>query len=239
VFLGYSSSHLSYHSLAIASQRIYIFRHVCFHEHVFPFNIFEQIAQSTSHSPSDLAILPNLLISPLFHSHMLATSHLVHSYAPPSHTPVSTHPQQPNNSPHPSPRACLSNNHTAGIGIGLTPALQPIRSILLGSPGCPIIVSPLSCSDASAVNSASVSTDGLSLVVDLFSYSLQQDPPSYSPLHASPPMVSRHPMVLHSGQLKTTNLIAFSAITDTPTSRVVSPPAYEPLTFFDVDRYDT
>ena len=97
----------------------------------------------------------------------------------------------------------------------------------------------MSVNDASAASSASVSTDGLSLVVDLSSYSLQQDPHSHSPLHALMPMVSKHPMVLHSRQPKTTNLTVFSATTNTHTSLVVLPPAYEPLTLFDVDKYDT
>jgi len=53
------------------------------------------------------------------------------------------------------------------------------------------------------------------------------------------PIVSKHPMVLHSRQPKTTNLTVFSATTNTHTSLVVLPPAYEPLTLFDVDKYDT
>jgi histone deacetylase 1/2 len=50
VFLGYSSSHLGYRCLDLASQRIYISRHVCFHENVFLFANFEQIAPPTSTS---------------------------------------------------------------------------------------------------------------------------------------------------------------------------------------------
>jgi len=38
VFFGYSSSHLGYRCFDIASHRIYIYRHVRFHEHVFPFD---------------------------------------------------------------------------------------------------------------------------------------------------------------------------------------------------------
>jgi len=37
VFLGYSSSHLDYHCLDLASCHIYVFCHVCFHENVFSF----------------------------------------------------------------------------------------------------------------------------------------------------------------------------------------------------------
>ena len=38
VFLGYSSSHLDYHWLNMSSQCIYIFCHVRFHEHAYPFD---------------------------------------------------------------------------------------------------------------------------------------------------------------------------------------------------------
>ena len=48
VFLGYSSSHLGYRCFDIASEHIYISRHVRFHEHVFPFKNFEQIAKVSS-----------------------------------------------------------------------------------------------------------------------------------------------------------------------------------------------
>ena len=37
VFLSYSSSHLGYYCLDLASQRVYISNHVCFHEDLFPF----------------------------------------------------------------------------------------------------------------------------------------------------------------------------------------------------------
>jgi histone deacetylase 1/2 len=37
VFLGYSSSHLGYHCLDLTSQRIYVSRHVYFHEDIFSF----------------------------------------------------------------------------------------------------------------------------------------------------------------------------------------------------------
>jgi hypothetical protein len=35
VFLGYSSSHLGYRCLDLASHRIYVSRHVHFHENIF------------------------------------------------------------------------------------------------------------------------------------------------------------------------------------------------------------
>jgi len=37
VFLGYSSSHLGYRCLDLASQRVYVFGNNRFHEDVFPF----------------------------------------------------------------------------------------------------------------------------------------------------------------------------------------------------------
>ena len=36
VFLGYSSSHLGYRCLDLASNRIYVSHHVHFHENIFP-----------------------------------------------------------------------------------------------------------------------------------------------------------------------------------------------------------
>jgi len=44
VSLGYSSSHLGYHCFNLASQRVYVSRHVCFHEDVLPFVKSKQIA---------------------------------------------------------------------------------------------------------------------------------------------------------------------------------------------------
>jgi len=46
VFLGYSSSHLGYRFLDLASHRIYVSRHVCFHENIFPFANSKQITHS-------------------------------------------------------------------------------------------------------------------------------------------------------------------------------------------------
>jgi len=46
VFLGYSSSHLGYHCLDLASQRIYVSCYVHFHEDVFSFANSEQITHT-------------------------------------------------------------------------------------------------------------------------------------------------------------------------------------------------
>lgn len=75
-----------------------------------------------------------------------------------------------------------------------------------------------------------------SLVVDFSSYLLQQDtslPPS-SPV--SPPLISRHPMVLRSQQPKTANLVASVAAATTST-RVLLSPSSKPLAFSDAEKY--
>ena len=66
VFLGCGSSHLGYRCFDLASQCIYVSRHVRFHENVFPFANSEQIAPSTSTSthPTHLC---TLITSPIFH----------------------------------------------------------------------------------------------------------------------------------------------------------------------------
>ena len=46
VFLGYSSSHLGYRCLDLASHRIYVSRHVRFYKNIFPFANSEQITHS-------------------------------------------------------------------------------------------------------------------------------------------------------------------------------------------------
>jgi hypothetical protein len=74
VFFRYSSSHLGYRCPDIASHRIYISRHVRFHEHVFLFDNSEQIAKvsTTTPTPPATVTLPNLLNHPpppIFTSH--------------------------------------------------------------------------------------------------------------------------------------------------------------------------
>jgi hypothetical protein len=91
MFFEYSSSHLSYRCLGIASQRIYISYHVRFHEYVFSFDRSEQIAQPSSPSsiPLVIALLLNLLHLPLFHTHTTYQNHPSAS----THPPLSTHSQ--------------------------------------------------------------------------------------------------------------------------------------------------
>jgi hypothetical protein len=92
VFFDYSFSHLGYRCLGIVSQCIYISRHVRFHEHVFPFDNFEQIAM-VSATPSiqpSTTLLPNLLYSLLFHNP--TTPH--HPSSTSALPPLSAHPPQ-------------------------------------------------------------------------------------------------------------------------------------------------
>ena len=51
VFLGYSTSHLGYRCLDLSSHRLYIARHVQFHETVFPFDKSEQHIASPIQPP--------------------------------------------------------------------------------------------------------------------------------------------------------------------------------------------
>jgi histone deacetylase 1/2 len=90
VYFGYSSSHLGYRCFDIESHRMYISRHVRFHEHVFPFDNSEHITQvsAQNHTPSPATILPNLTHSPLFTDHNTphpAFASALHS--PPTKTP--------------------------------------------------------------------------------------------------------------------------------------------------------
>jgi len=62
--LGYNSSYLGYCCFDLASQWIYISRHVCFHEQVFSFDKYEKIAQpALIPSPKNSITLPNFLTS--------------------------------------------------------------------------------------------------------------------------------------------------------------------------------
>jgi len=206
VFVGYSSSHLGYHYLDIISQRIYISRHVYFHEQVFSFDKSEYIAQPTSPFPSNPTHLPSFLIYLLFHSPMLATSYDI----------VFSHPQHPTSFAFSLPNACFSNNYTAGTSP--TPSnLHRNRYWFLSSP---TVNSELSGSDASATSSAfrSAFIDGFDLVVDISYYPLQQHHHQSLTLIASPSVVSRHLMVLHPKLPKTANLIASFITYDNHTS---------------------
>jgi hypothetical protein len=126
--------------------------------------------------------------------------------------------------------------------------LQHDNSIVARSPRCPPSNSFLSASDTFVASSTSIvspltTTDSstasiarLNLVVDFSSYPLQQDTTLSSSLPTLPPIVSKHPMVLHLWQPKIANLSVFVA-TVTPTSWVMSFSTSEPIAFFDAERY--
>ena len=210
VFFCYNSSHLGYRCFDIESHRMYISRHVRFHEHVFSFDKSEQIAKvsAQTHTPSLVTILPNLTHSPLFTDH--TTPHLASTSALPS--PPTQTPQPP-----PflcrSPHASLSHHVVAGTGCKSDfPALQhDVFARYLTSPV--VAASPLL-----AAASSPASSSGLNLVVDLSAYPLHQDTSEMPTSPASPSLLSRHPMVLRSLQPKTANMVS-SAATDTAVTR--------------------
>jgi len=230
---------------------MYISCHVCFHEHVFPFDNSEQIARVSAPNPTQLAatILPNLTHSLLFTVHTAPhhPSSASTLQPPPTKTP------QPPPFPCPSPHACLSNHSAAGIGCrSVFPSLQQDASTGAGTPFGSSSVSPYSASHQATAKSASAaslvvaaspllataspttSSPGLNLVVDLSSYPLQQDTSLTPSSPTSPPLLSRHPMVLQPQQPKTTNLVA-STTADTASTRVLLSHSSEPLAFSDAD----
>jgi len=252
VFFCYSSSHLGYRCFDIESHRMYISRHVRFHEHVFPFDKSEQIAQvlAQTHTPSPVTILPNLTHSPLFTDH--TTLHPASTSALPS--PPTQTPQPP---PFPcrSPHASLSHHAVAGTGCrSVFPALQHDVFASTETPSGSSSASPYSAShpvsadSVSAANpvvavnpllaaaSSPASSSGLNLVVDLSAYPLHQDTSVTPTSPASPPLLSRYHMVLRSRQPKTANMVSSTAA-DTATTRVLLSPSSEPVAFFDVDKY--
>jgi len=176
----YSSSHLGYRYLNIASHRIYISRHVRFHEHVFPFDNSEQIAKVSTITPTPPATitLPNLLNHP---PPPTSTSHPnspQHSALP---LQTATRPQPPP-IPWPSSHAYLSNPYDAGSVrhelVSSPHGLGALSSPSSASPSLPSIpansvstYSPFSA-DSPVLEAASSlsSLVGLQLMVDLSSY---------------------------------------------------------------------
>jgi len=166
----------------IESHRMYISRHVRFHEHVFPFDKSEQIAQvsTQTHTPSPITILPNLTHSPLFTTqntpHPASASALP---SPPTQTP------QPPTSPCRSPHASLFHHTVASTGCSLVfPAFQhevlDSSGTSSGSSSTSLYSAsnPVSTDSASAASpplaaaSSPASSPGINLVVDLSAYPL-------------------------------------------------------------------
>jgi histone deacetylase 1/2 len=245
VFFGYSSSHLGYRCFDIASHRIYISRHVRFHEHVFPFDNSEQIAKvsTTIPIPPATVTLPNLL------NHPPPPTSINHPNSP-QHTalPLQTATQpQLATIPWPSSHACLSNPYDVGLSRKLISSPHGLGALSSPSSASPTLasiptdsVSADSPSSADSpileVASSSSSPAGLQLMVDLSYYQLPQVsslPPSSS---TSLPARSTHPMTLRPRQPKIANLAASAAATSAST-RVLHSPFFEPFAFFDADRY--
>jgi len=104
-FFCYSSTHLGYRCFDIESHRMYISRDVRFHEHGFPFDNSEQIAQvsTQNHTPPPATILPNLTHSPLFIDYDTPPEPASALHSPPTKIP------QPPPFPCRSPHASLSH----------------------------------------------------------------------------------------------------------------------------------
>jgi histone deacetylase 1/2 len=208
VFLGYSSSHLSYRCLDLSSDHIYISRHVRFHEQVFPF-IKSIIPSISSSPPVTVSSLPPLTIFPS--------------------QPVSAPPPLPTNLFVPLPSSpSMSLDHYVGSGSAV-PALSSSDSPSTAD-------SPASSSALSSPSGHSAqSMPCLDLCVDLSTYSLPQLTSTDLPF--SPPPIRQHPMVLRPRQPKTAN-ISFVSASSPPvsTSWVMSPSALEPLSFKEADQ---
>jgi len=122
VFLGYSSSHLGYHCLDLAYHRIYVFRHVRFHENVFPFANSEQITHTPVPSTQPTHLPP--LYPPQFFQPTTLPTDPNNTFVLPSVAPQQT-PHLPTASTSASPppnlailssTACFSNDHYTGTG---------------------------------------------------------------------------------------------------------------------------
>jgi len=202
VFLGYSSSHLGYRCLDLESHRIYVSRHVRFHETVFPFEKSEQVTSSPV-PPTPPTYLPSLNPPPYFPpttpqpappNNPIMPSAASHQTIP--LTIATTTPSSLSHTAILSPYACLSNDYYTGTGSPSSDA-HVLRSAAAEQPGSPAEhPSFASASPSSAVpTSPSIASPaGLQLCVDLSSYPLQH---LLVTGHTSPCQAARqHPMVV-------------------------------------------
>jgi len=134
VFLGYSSSHLGYRCLDLESHRIYVSRHVCFHENVFPFAKSEQVT-SLLVPPTQPTYLPSLNPPPCFQPSTYQTSPnnnpILPSTTPHQTTPLPIDfatPSSPSHTVILSPYTCFSNDHCAGTG-SPSPDVHVLKSV--------------------------------------------------------------------------------------------------------------
>ena len=144
MFLGYSSSHLGYRCLDLESDRVYVFRHVRFHESVFPFKKSEQVTTPPV-PPTPTTYLPSLHPPSCFqpiHSQIGRNHNSPLPFAPCHTSPafplpiVSVDPASLSHITIQSPCACLSNDYYAGIGSELQDpvAAQPRSADAISSP---------------------------------------------------------------------------------------------------------
>ena len=174
VFLGYSSSHLSYRCHDLAFQCIYVSYHVRFHENVFLFANSKQIAPPTSTSTQPTHLL-TLITFPVFHPAdppITPPSGFTTLLAPqtqlPRSPPLSATIPPSHNHALMSPSACFSNDHYAGTS-SPSSELHFSRSVTTANPD-----STTSSPSFVAANSNSLAhpSPDLQLFVDLSSYSL-------------------------------------------------------------------
>jgi len=140
VFLGYSSSHLSYRCLDLESDRIYVSCHVRFHENVFPFAKSEQVTFSPV-PPTLPPYPPSLHPPPSFQptTYKTGPNHkpILPFAAPHQITPLpidSATPSSPSHTTILSPYVCLSNDHYTCTG-SPSPDVHILRSTATKQPG--------------------------------------------------------------------------------------------------------
>ena len=238
VFLGYSSSHLGYCCLDLASQCIYVSRHVCFHENVFLLAKSEQITPLTSISTQPTH-LPTLITSLIFHPAAppltppsSSVAPLAPQTQPPTSSPLFATIPPSHNHALMSPSACFSDDHYACTS-------SPSSELYLSKS----VTTASTYSMASSLSSTAVNTGflvdpsaSIQLFDDLSSFLLQLLPS----LESSPPRSAAHQhlMVLHPLLSKTTLLTASAASCVALISLIMSSPTSEPIAFFDANRYE-
>jgi len=213
----------------LSSKRIYLARHVRFHEHVFPLGKFEQIVVPPT-NPT-VANIPVTLYHP----------------QPPSLALPPLPPTPPTSHLAPLPlSACYYHDHATGTGSDSPPSyavqVQIAPAISLGSSpdGSPVLAMTPADSTAGSIprpayilssssGSSSDSSHGMNLCVDLSKFQLQQIPASFDNNSSQPAHL--HPMVLRPRPPKDAN---FSVATS---SRVATLPQQEPFSFKDANRY--
>jgi histone deacetylase 1/2 len=194
VFLGYSNSHLGYRCLDLTSKRIYLARHVQFHEHVFPLGKSEQIAVPPTNPTT--ATIPVTLYHP----------------KPPSSALPPLPPSPPTSHLAPLPlSACYYHDHAVGTGSDSPPShavqvqIAPANSPGSSPAGSPVLAVTPADSTAgstprpahilsSSSGSSSDSSDRINLCVDSSKFQLKQIPASVDTNSSQPARL--HPMVL-------------------------------------------